>query len=556
MKKTNIIINKLSLFVLVLGIVILLIGTTLATAPMSSTTGTNKAIPVVNPPTWWEKLIHLFSIQMFTIVGQDNHADVYPRCVQVSGFTSVCSGNTAYVTVPAGTTFQSLTTSTRSLCGGKSGLWNIYAVQGGTLYKRWENIDATEWTCSSTNDECRAELYCMPYIYPPTESSCDTWGATIGYSSGQVSLATKTETDPYMPLKDLSGNTISTYTYCNVLCTGDPITCWQPQSEGICTSRTYDCSYGTYPNCPSGYYTTKSECESHLCVPSCTGKVCGDNGCGGSCGTCQSGYTCSNGQCVSGADCSTYSGTSGRCDSYTITDKKCIGTHVYICSDYGTAGKCWTDMADCSLSNKTCSGGQCISGGCADVGQDCVSTSCCSRLTCDSNKICTGGGGGNRGVMTWSKFYSVSNDEFKSVDYSCRQTSDCSLKDGYTVTCKIDDTITKSIFEAARADCDKALGWWDDIINFCLHWGSLGIIPKELICGTIYADAYTGFKGLFVGNGMCMAESTTWYGQIWESALKTIGSFGIPRQYVLMASFFILFLVGILLFQLLQGAMR
>jgi len=34
------------------------------------------------------------------------------------------------------------------------------------------------------------------------------------------------------------------------------------------------------------------------CVPACNGKVCGDNGCGGSCGTCESGGTCQSGQCV------------------------------------------------------------------------------------------------------------------------------------------------------------------------------------------------------------------------------------------------------------------
>lgn len=34
------------------------------------------------------------------------------------------------------------------------------------------------------------------------------------------------------------------------------------------------------------------------CTLSCSGKVCGDNGCGGSCGTCSTGYTCSSGQCI------------------------------------------------------------------------------------------------------------------------------------------------------------------------------------------------------------------------------------------------------------------
>lgn len=34
------------------------------------------------------------------------------------------------------------------------------------------------------------------------------------------------------------------------------------------------------------------------CAPSCGGRVCGDDGCGGSCGTCSGGQTCSGGKCV------------------------------------------------------------------------------------------------------------------------------------------------------------------------------------------------------------------------------------------------------------------
>jgi hypothetical protein len=34
------------------------------------------------------------------------------------------------------------------------------------------------------------------------------------------------------------------------------------------------------------------------CVPDCEGKECGDDGCGGSCGACETGYYCDNGICV------------------------------------------------------------------------------------------------------------------------------------------------------------------------------------------------------------------------------------------------------------------
>jgi uncharacterized delta-60 repeat protein len=38
--------------------------------------------------------------------------------------------------------------------------------------------------------------------------------------------------------------------------------------------------------------------KEERCIPDCEGKECGDDGCGGSCGTCSSGYTCKNSVCV------------------------------------------------------------------------------------------------------------------------------------------------------------------------------------------------------------------------------------------------------------------
>ena len=41
--------------------------------------------------------------------------------------------------------------------------------------------------------------------------------------------------------------------------------------------------------------------QSLSCQPNCANKLCGYDGCGGSCGTCSVGYTCTNGQCRSGS---------------------------------------------------------------------------------------------------------------------------------------------------------------------------------------------------------------------------------------------------------------
>jgi hypothetical protein len=57
---------------------------------------------------------------------------------------------------------------------------------------------------------------------------------------------------------------------------------------------------GSCGTCPG-----EESCVSGVCIPGCTpdctGKECGDDGCGGSCGTCSGGEVCNNGTCDSGS---------------------------------------------------------------------------------------------------------------------------------------------------------------------------------------------------------------------------------------------------------------
>lgn len=46
----------------------------------------------------------------------------------------------------------------------------------------------------------------------------------------------------------------------------------------------------------------KKKKATPICVPNCTGKLCGDNGCGGSCGDCSGGKSCDGVSCVCPAD--------------------------------------------------------------------------------------------------------------------------------------------------------------------------------------------------------------------------------------------------------------
>jgi hypothetical protein len=54
---------------------------------------------------------------------------------------------------------------------------------------------------------------------------------------------------------------------------------------------------GSCGSCASGSCDASGQCGSS-CTPTCSGKACGDDGCGGSCGSCASGSCDASGQCV------------------------------------------------------------------------------------------------------------------------------------------------------------------------------------------------------------------------------------------------------------------
>ncbi len=85
--------------------------------------------------------------------------------------------------------------------------------------------------------------------------------------------------------------------------TGDAIVRVKVETAGTCVP---DCSGkqcgdddcgGTCGTCPAGAHCSAGVCVSD-CVPNCTGKECGSDGCGGSCGTCGAGEVCEGGTCV------------------------------------------------------------------------------------------------------------------------------------------------------------------------------------------------------------------------------------------------------------------
>ncbi len=97
-----------------------------------------------------------------------------------------------------------------------------------------------------------------------------------------------------------------------------------------------DTGYDCYIAATSGPATYPRDCAA--CAPACGGRECGDDGCGGSCGTCSGGGTCSNGVC-GGGSCT----------------PDCAGRE---CGDDGCGGSCGSCLA-----GEACSGGTCVPSG-------------------------------------------------------------------------------------------------------------------------------------------------------------------------------------------------
>ncbi len=134
----------------------------------------------------------------------------------------------------------------------------------------------------------------------------------------------------------------------------------------------------------------------YTCTPDCTGKVCGDNGCGGVCGVCKTlvGESCVNGKCVpsdartivvegcSDSDGGKIYNTSGTCfgkDGLSHTDF-CVGNLLseFYCVK---GGNCLVEEYDCGT-GYDCSEGKCNYIGDATI----IQTRCLGSIlkTCES----------------------------------------------------------------------------------------------------------------------------------------------------------------------------
>jgi formylglycine-generating enzyme required for sulfatase activity len=129
-------------------------------------------------------------------------------------------------------------------------------------------------------------------------------------------------------------------------------------SCGIQGAKIADCPYG----CTAG--------ECLPCVPACGGKTCGDDGCGGSCGSCQAGAICLTDRCVCLSQ-----------DHFV-----CSGSAVYWADSCGVPG---AKVSDCPYG---CAGGECLACSPSCVGKACGSDGCGGSCGgCVDGKVCSGG---------------------------------------------------------------------------------------------------------------------------------------------------------------------
>jgi hypothetical protein len=117
------------------------------------------------------------------------------------------------------------------------------------------------------------------------------------------------------------------------------------------------------------------------CTPSCTGKVCGDDGCGGSCGVCEPGLGCLEGACVPPTckgSCGDSSPFGCYCDAACFDYGDCCADVCSVCPDYkdliGTTPLC-PDLSKCG--DGTCN---------AEVFENC--TNCVKDCGCKAGDVC------------------------------------------------------------------------------------------------------------------------------------------------------------------------
>jgi len=148
-------------------------------------------------------------------------------------------------------------------------------------------------------------------------------------------------------------------------------------------------------DCPTGFKCNSGVCERDSCVPQCTGKCCGDDGCGGTCpNNCPGGYVCDLGTCQCKPDVACTSNDDCPQDYYcdltvneckpVVCNPQCEGK---CCGDDGCGNTCPNDCPVGYVCNMTTC--QCV------LDTTCTSDSQCPTMHCCRDGACIPAACGN-----------------------------------------------------------------------------------------------------------------------------------------------------------------
>jgi len=254
------------------------------------------------------------------------------------------------------------------------------------------------------------------------------------------------------------------------------------------------------------------------CVPACDGKFCGDDGCGGDCGTCNDGDVCAAGLCLPleySLSCEGRCGETGvncDCDEGCFDAGSCCGD---ICVAF------CTDLLGCTCGDGACEGLEDCESCPADCGCAadalCLSGSCCTPDCAD--KTCGGDGcGGACGTCT--------GDQDACVDGLCACQPACAGlecgPDGCGGSCgPCDDGISCTEDACDDGLCVAPIGLYFCLINGdCVPSGAENLDdPCEKCKPALDQEAWTPRE-----DGVpCGVTATCWQGACCNGAANCVG---------------------------------
>jgi hypothetical protein len=186
---------------------------------------------------------------------------------------------------------------------------------------------------------------------------------------------------------------------CETSCTNLGLECglWETGLEAVS-----ECNCGT---CMEGTECFDGVCD---CVPDCSGRECGNDGCGRNCGGCADTEICSDeGHCICVPDCEGKicgdDGCNGQCGVPCEGKLVCVAGECITCledddcddgfectMDSCTEGECiYEDQSgDCDDSNKCTQSETCVDGQCVGDEIDCNDGNDCTQDTCTPAQGC------------------------------------------------------------------------------------------------------------------------------------------------------------------------